>query len=107
MLKLKLQHFGHLRRTDSLVKTLMLGKTKGGRRRGRQRIRWLGGITDSMDMNLSKLREIMMDREARCVCSSWGPKESDTTKATEHTHMHVPVSSTFYVLSPYIDAAIF
>ena len=79
MLKLKLQYFGHLmRRTDSFEKTLMLGKIEGRRRRGRQRMRWLDGITDSMDMALSELRELVMDREVWGAAIHGIRKDPDT-----------------------------
>ena len=79
MLKLKLQYFGHLmQRVDSLEKTLMLGGIEGRRRRERKRMIWLDGITDLMDVSLSELRELVMDREA--CCNSWGHKELDMTE---------------------------
>ena len=81
MLKLKLQYFGHMiQRTDSFKKTLMLGKIEGGKRRGRQRMRWLDGITDSMDMSLSKLPGVGDRQGSLACCSPWGLKESDTTE---------------------------
>ena len=85
MLRLKLQYFGHLmQRSDSLEKILMLGKIEGGRRRWRQRMKWLDGITNSMDMSLSKLRELVM-----VCCSPWGHKESDTSKWLNWTELNL------------------
>ena len=81
MLKLKLQYIGHLmRRADSFEKILMLGKIEGRRRRGRQRMRQLDGITDSMDMGLGEFRELVMGQGGLAYCSSWGRKESDVTE---------------------------
>ena len=81
MLKLKLQYFGHLMQTaDSFEKTLMLGKIEGRRRRERQKMRWLDDITDSMDMGLGGLRQLVMDKGGLVCCDSWGHKESDTTE---------------------------
>ena len=90
MLKLKLQYFGHLiRRADSLEKTLMLGGIGGRRRRGQQRMWWLDDITDTMDMGLGGLRELVMGKGGLGCCGSWGRKESDTTERL-HFHFSLP-----------------
>ena len=89
MVKLKLQYFGHLMgRVDSLEKTLILGGIRGRRRRGRQRMSWLDAITDSMDMSLCDLQELVMDKGGLACCDSWGRKESDTTEQLNWTELN-------------------
>ena len=95
MLKLKLQYFGHLmQRADSLEKPLMLGRIEGRRRRGRQRVRRLDGITDSMDMSLSKLWEMVKDRKAWLCCSLWGCKESDMIERLNKKNNYIQTTVT-------------
>ena len=99
MLKLKLQYFGHLMwRTNSLEKNMMLGKIEGRRRRGQQRTRWLDGITDSMDMCLSKLCELVMDRRPVVLQSIWGHKESATTEQLNWTEVGLFHSKDWYTV---------
>ena len=108
MLKLKLQYFGHLmQRTDSFEKTLMLGKIEGGRRRGRQRMRWLDGITDLLDMSLSKPRELVMDRETWCaavhgVTKSWTRLSNRTELNTQQEHEQLMLLACSFCF-PYIS----
>ena len=93
MLKLKLRYFGHLMwRVDSFEKTLMLGKIEGRRRRARQRMRWLGGITNSMDMSLVKFRELVMDQGGLVCCGAWCHKEPDTTEWLNWTELSMGFS---------------
>ena len=101
MLKLKLQYFDHLtQRVDSLEKTLMMGGIRGRRKRVRQRMRWLDGITDSMVMSLSKLRELVMDREV--CCDSWGHRESDTTEQLNWTEVNISLIFTYFQISCFV-----